>query len=557
MIKFNEIIAGKDAPESLKMSSYAITGNFQESDSPYRNIPQVIVEQIPELHKQSLKGNVQIIKKLERLIGQYPKVPALYSYLSVAYMNQGNAAKFHHLNDMMAKQFPDYSVSKINQANRHLVKNELDKAEAILGHDMELTAFLPNRQIYHISEVAQFYETTVRFFILKRQFEVADSHLNIVKELSAKFDGFHDAKIKQLENEKADEWEDMRYENFEKYEFEETRKPWVETSDTMPVFMHPEIHWLYENGFEISKDKIEQLLALPRTTLIQDLHKVLDDAMARFDYFEGQEWDEEKMNFSVHALCLLAELRATESLSHALNLIRQDNEWVEFWFGDLLTEMFAVLFYKMIGDDLSILKHYLLEPNNEAFQRAVIPSAISILGYHHPERRQECIAFLEDVLNDFYDNRNDYKDIIDVTLIDYIVHELIELQSKDSYPLVEKLYSAFMISDEIMGDLAEIKKAFFEGEKREFSYKTIPTIFEHYQTICSWNKPMSIEEEEKYYAKIREQEKKIVGLDKEIVNKKNQLAQLLGQPNTEMPKIGRNDPCPCGSGKKYKMCHGG
>jgi preprotein translocase subunit SecA len=22
------------------------------------------------------------------------------------------------------------------------------------------------------------------------------------------------------------------------------------------------------------------------------------------------------------------------------------------------------------------------------------------------------------------------------------------------------------------------------------------------------------------------------------------------------PKIGRNEPCPCGSGKKYKQCHG-
>ena len=24
----------------------------------------------------------------------------------------------------------------------------------------------------------------------------------------------------------------------------------------------------------------------------------------------------------------------------------------------------------------------------------------------------------------------------------------------------------------------------------------------------------------------------------------------------EEPKVGRNDPCPCGSGKKYKRCHG-
>jgi preprotein translocase subunit SecA len=24
----------------------------------------------------------------------------------------------------------------------------------------------------------------------------------------------------------------------------------------------------------------------------------------------------------------------------------------------------------------------------------------------------------------------------------------------------------------------------------------------------------------------------------------------------EVPRVGRNDPCPCGSGKKYKACHG-
>jgi preprotein translocase subunit SecA len=32
-----------------------------------------------------------------------------------------------------------------------------------------------------------------------------------------------------------------------------------------------------------------------------------------------------------------------------------------------------------------------------------------------------------------------------------------------------------------------------------------------------------------------------------------------GKPATmvrEQPKVGRNDPCPCGSGKKFKQCHG-
>ena len=29
-------------------------------------------------------------------------------------------------------------------------------------------------------------------------------------------------------------------------------------------------------------------------------------------------------------------------------------------------------------------------------------------------------------------------------------------------------------------------------------------------------------------------------------------AQMARHP----PKVGRNEPCPCGSGKKYKYCHG-
>ena len=32
--------------------------------------------------------------------------------------------------------------------------------------------------------------------------------------------------------------------------------------------------------------------------------------------------------------------------------------------------------------------------------------------------------------------------------------------------------------------------------------------------------------------------------------------QVKQEPVRVGPKVGRNDPCPCGSGKKYKNCHG-
>jgi preprotein translocase subunit SecA len=37
----------------------------------------------------------------------------------------------------------------------------------------------------------------------------------------------------------------------------------------------------------------------------------------------------------------------------------------------------------------------------------------------------------------------------------------------------------------------------------------------------------------------------------------NSKQDVQAQPTTrDEPKIGRNDPCHCGSGKKFKQCHG-
>jgi hypothetical protein len=54
-------------------------------------------------------------------------------------------------------------------------------------------------------------------------------------------------------------------------------------------------------------------------------------------------------------------------------------------------------------------------------------------------------------------------------------------------------------------------------------------------------------------ARVREQERKPVAKEM-FTNRDDSLAK---QPaKRKSAKIGRNDPCPCGSGKKFKMCHG-
>jgi preprotein translocase subunit SecA len=67
-------------------------------------------------------------------------------------------------------------------------------------------------------------------------------------------------------------------------------------------------------------------------------------------------------------------------------------------------------------------------------------------------------------------------------------------------------------------------------------------------------------------AQKREASKSVVDLTRNIQRKKDrELAELQFSSATgtteqtqasKGPKVGRNDPCPCGSGKKYKKCHG-
>jgi preprotein translocase subunit SecA len=56
--------------------------------------------------------------------------------------------------------------------------------------------------------------------------------------------------------------------------------------------------------------------------------------------------------------------------------------------------------------------------------------------------------------------------------------------------------------------------------------------------------------------KSEDQAKKIDEKNKNEINQASSSANDLGVTEEPQRKIGRNEFCPCGSGKKYKHCHG-
>lgn len=69
-----------------------------------------------------------------------------------------------------------------------------------------------------------------------------------------------------------------------------------------------------------------------------------------------------------------------------------------------------------------------------------------------------------------------------------------------------------------------------------------------------------LRETQKEPVTVREEQKKKTDLSR-MQTSRQDLATSAGEPKTQAPvhvekRVGRNDPCPCGSGKKFKSCHG-
>lgn len=58
------------------------------------------------------------------------------------------------------------------------------------------------------------------------------------------------------------------------------------------------------------------------------------------------------------------------------------------------------------------------------------------------------------------------------------------------------------------------------------------------------------------YSRYRATKAEVPGADTRAAASAQQGEQQKTMPAKAAPRIGRNDPCPCGSGKKYKNCHG-
>jgi tetratricopeptide (TPR) repeat protein len=525
--------------ERYKELEYEITTDPEFMDEQNAMTPELHNELEPLYIKiMEGKGRKKTIDRILKLIEKHPKNPQLKNYLSVAYKVNGNIQKARKVNRWIIAEHPDYLFGKLNLAAEYFENKEYEKMTEVLGRMMEIQDLYPDRKVFHLAEVTGFNRFAIMYFTATGNQEAAESRYEILEKIAPDhpdtekalpylFPGRMEAGIKRMEEEEKT-----------KIRVKTPSIINVEQKTQKPEFTHEEINLLYQKGLYIGIENLDKILALPRETLIGDLEEVLQDCMNRYQYFknwrETNDWNEETMSFTVHAMYLLGELRAEQSLDVVLEIFRQGEEFLEFWFGDFITGNLWEPLYYIANSQTEKLKQFIIEPAVYTYIRSEISVLMQQIALHQPERKEEVISWFKNVLQYFIDS--DLKDnVVDSDAIGLMICELIDINADRLLPEIEKLYELGYVSMGICGDLTSVNNDIVKPSEYDYT-KILMNIYDRYHEITTT------------WAGYREEDE-----DNEIVyDDYEDIPEIL--PIRKEPKIGRNDPCPCGSGKKYKKC---
>lgn len=309
-------------------------------------------------------------------------------------------------------------------------------------------------------------------------------------------------------------------------------------------FHHQEIKSLYEYDLNIPHGIVKQILDLPKQTLIEDLEKVLKDTIDRSDFFQKQDWNNNELAFHLHALWLLADLKATAALPTILDILKQNYEFHAFWFSDFLTENFWESLYHIVGDELVELKEVVFHPTADWAARDVPSTVVAQIALYQPLRRQEAIDWFLSVFEKFESLDTD-DPIIDTDTVGALIANSIALHEPSLLPNIKRLYAQRKVNEDLIGDYQSVENDIVSEETMQRDKKKLhQTAYERYEyAMKHW-----------YYLQKRYDEDFLLKEEKARKKAKESLLSRLQKPLMSSQKVGRNEPCPCGSGKKYKKC---
>ena len=288
----------------------------------------------------------------------------------------------------------------------------------------------------------------------------------------------------------------------------------------------------------LESDKLVNLLfteedRLPRQAVVEFIRRGerMIEPLSKI-VLEESNWTKERPEFwtPIHAVFILGAIGTQETIAPLITAIK----WSEKYNVDWVFEVFPSIFGKIGMPALESLRQFVQDKEQDWYVRTIALQGLAAVAVYNPEAENDIIFFIHSIFTNKEENIDVRVGVANV-LLDFKRDEFKEsllafcqeerrFREKEPFPIV-----AF--------DEEDVERIFSTNGKHIALYTRDWLSFydeEHIKKRQERGK--------------REAEKKVEHQYEDASDK------LLEPPAQETPKIGRNSPCPCGSGKKYKKC---
>lgn len=279
-------------------------------------------------------------------------------------------------------------------------------------------------------------------------------------------------------------------------------------------------------------------LGLTRAHILELMHMVSDDALHEADIETPQFWA------PLHAWRALGQLGAVEVFVPLFDLLeRMSDDW-------LIQEIPEVA--ATIGPDaIPACAAYLIDNTKDEMDRGVAASCLEMIGSKHPDSRASCVEILHRQLSAYGES--------DRALNAMVIGNLCDLNAVETIETIRAAFAADTVDIAFMGDIEDVEIQMGLRETRDTPPPPNPVLNElppglakTLGQILEARMRVNLDQEGDAEArKEGEAHQKTYGMEPRRPSAQN------GPLHNPYRHVGRNDPCPCGSGKKFKKCCGG
>lgn len=236
---------------------------------------------------------------------------------------------------------------------------------------------------------------------------------------------------------------------------------------------------------------------------------------------------------NIYVAYLLAQFRVKEAFPVFVDILRLPNEMPHDLFGDAICEAASRILASICGNETKPIKDLIENNEVDKYVRGQAIEALAILTLNGVLKRDEVIVYYKDILNEVIEINNPF-------VMAELVCSCNDIYPGELYDDIKLAYEKGLIDDTVINmesidfSIALGKDKVLDSSRNDVNLQFIDDTIDELEHWACFHR------------------------NEEYSGRKTFTENRLSNTQTIIKKfkVGRNDPCPCGSGKKYKKCCG-